>query len=120
MAEEMNIRQTGGTGNRKARMNFGRRDIETTIDKDGRVLSEKVLQMPTASAMVMLKASQLIAKPPDVKVHGKDKYHCRSKNIRSINHRTMCQVHVTASQQPQTYGLPKLMNAMTACITIQC
>lgn len=38
------------------------------------------------------------------------------ENTRSTNQTAKYQVHVTASQQPQTEGLSKLMDIMAACV----
>lgn len=59
MAEEKNVPQTGGKENKKAKMDFGGREIEVTIDKDGRIIMpDEVQQLLAAGATVMRRASQ--------------------------------------------------------------
>lgn len=51
-----------------------------------------------------------------VKVEVAGKVSSSRENTRSTNQTAKYQVHVTASQQPQTEGLSKLMDIMAACI----
>lgn len=51
-----------------------------------------------------------------VKVDVAGKVSSSRENTRSTNQTAKYQVHVTASQQPQTEGLSKLMDIMAACI----
>lgn len=65
----------------------------------------------TAEASTNISAKWFAAK---VEVAGK--VSSARENTRSTNQTAKYQVHVTASQQPQTEGLSKLMDIMAACI----
>lgn len=68
MAEDKQIPQTSGTENKKVKLNFGGTDIETTIDKDGRIIMPEEVQSIMATGMaVMQKAKEEAVKTEDAK-----------------------------------------------------
>ena len=61
-------------------------------------------------------STNISAKWSAAKVEVAGKVSSARENTRSTNQTAKYQVHVTASQQPQTEGLSKLMDIMAACI----
>ena len=54
MADNSMNPQTGGTENKKIKMNFGGADIEATVDKDGRIIMPEEVQNIMAAGMAVL------------------------------------------------------------------
>lgn len=54
MVEEKNIPQSGNEGNRKIKINFGGKDIEAIMDKDGRIIMPQEVQNIMAAGMAVL------------------------------------------------------------------
>ena len=104
----------GKSGNKARILEF---DVERPIQQDGKMTTMEVTDTSnvksTTNAEVEAKAS---AKHWFINAEISGKVTTARENTRMTNQTAKYQIHVTASQQPQTEGLSKLMDIMASCI----